>query len=106
MSNFVKPISPVLPAEKLLKRLHSHPQIDSHESAMRCKTGVLDVDLLMEGLVNVDDCLKDCAVVSVTYAARTVNRLTRKKEAVFDARDANGRLIGTYFSCVFKSFAC
>ena len=106
MSNLVKPQPAVASAAALVQRLHNHTNIDSHESASRFKTGVLDVDLMKVGLKNVPECLDDCAVVTVSYAARTVNRITRKSEAVFNTYDANGTFIGTYFSSVFKSFAC
>lgn len=105
MSIAIKHQPVLISTAELRKRIHVHNYIDSHESASRFKTGVLDVELLKAGLVHVPLCLDSCAVVGITYAARTVSNLTHKPEAVFNAYDAKGEFIGSYFSSMFKSLS-
>ena len=99
-------ISTRLPAlasnEELRARSHVHVNLGG-DNAFRFKTGVLDVDLLKAGLLDVPACLDECAVVGVRFAARTKNNLTQKYEEVFAAYDAKGNFLCNYFSSVFKA---
>lgn len=93
----------LLTMEELQKRHHHHAYITSNELASQYKTGVLDVQLLLDAGLYVPDVLDACAVVGVKFAASTFNFSTRRREAVFTAYDANGNLLGHHPSCAFKA---
>lgn len=91
--------------EELVKRFNNQSHIANCERAALYKTGVLDVELLMDGLGYVEPSLLECAKVSVTFAAMTRNPLARRVEAVFDAYDSKGARVGTYLASAFKSLS-
>lgn len=105
MSTFTNEQPVLISIGVLRQRVHIHSDVATQEAASRFKTGVLDVELLKAALYSVPSCLDECSVVSISYAGSTMSNLTHKREGVFNAFDARGEHIGTYFSSAFKSFA-
>ncbi|CAN7646948.1 hypothetical protein LJR129_005032 [Acidovorax sp. LjRoot129] len=87
----------------LEKRFHDHPNSSSHDLANQFKTGVLDVQLLLDAGLQVPDVLGECSVVGVRFSASTMNFSSRRRESVFSVYDAHGNHLGHYLSSAFKA---
>ncbi len=94
---------PSIPQKEFAKRFHDHSHINTHEHASLFKTGVLDVQLLMDGQLTVPETLLDCSVVGVKFAAMTYNNVQHRNEPVFAVTDVSGQFQGHYFASAFKS---
>ncbi len=74
-----------------------------HVQPAETKTGILDVQLLLDAGLSVPDVFADCSVVRVKYAATTFNTAIRRSEAVYAVHDASGKFYGHYLSSAFKA---
>lgn len=90
--------------EKTLKqRMHSHPNVGDSAKENTFKTGILDVELLLEAGLYMTDSLMECHVVQVEYAGETRNFSTRSNDILFKVYDSHREFQGHYFSSSFKA---
>ena len=95
----IKPLT----EQTLKQRMHSHPNVGVHAKENTFKTGILDVELLLEAGMYVPDSLLECHVVQVEYAAQTRNFATRSNDILFKVYDSHREFQGRYFSSSFKA---
>lgn len=88
--------------KELAKRFHAHSNAEP-QLASQYKTGVLDVQLLLDAGFTIPAVFNECEVVGVKYAATTFNTIAGRREAVFSVYGADGQFHGHYLSSAFKS---
>lgn len=71
---------------ELAAMLHEHKDVARIDIAALFKTGELDVDLIERAQLFVSDAIKRNPIVSVEFAAITLNIANQRKEPVFGVR--------------------